>query len=124
MMQLQKSELADAEWIDLQVLGELKQEIGADVLKEVIEVYLTELGEHVEQMQQARHQNDWVALGKLAHCIKSSSGSLGALRLYQAALSVETLCRKGAGEQCVPDYDNFLDFAGPTRDALLAYLEN
>lgn len=123
-MQLQKSEPAGAEWIDPQVLGELKQEIGADVLNEIIQVYLTELEEHLVQMQQARQSEDWVGLGKLAHCIKSSSGSLGALRLYAAAQNVEALCRKGVGEQSLLDYSNFVDFAGPTRDALLAYLEN
>ncbi|MGL5006727.1 MAG: Hpt domain-containing protein [Plesiomonas sp.] len=122
MAQLQALKASSIERLDLQVLNELQQEIGDDVLVDIIQVYLIELDEHIIQMTDAHNVGDFIALGKLAHCIKSSSGSLGAKDLYHAALRLEMHCRNTEIDASELAYVDFMQYSEPTKAALQDYL--
>ncbi|MGL4601067.1 MAG: Hpt domain-containing protein [Plesiomonas sp.] len=122
MAQLQALKASSIERLDLQVLNELQNEIGDEVLIDIIQVYLIELDEHIMQMTSTHDAGDFIALGKLAHCIKSSSGSLGAKDLYQSALRLEMHCRNGEIEESQSAYTDFMQFSDPTKAALQDYL--
>jgi HPt (histidine-containing phosphotransfer) domain-containing protein len=81
--------------IDMKTFNELKDLMGADFIGELIDTYLLETGKLIEQLQEAFSIKDAVVFGRLAHSIKSSSASLGALIFSQQARELEIM---GKGE--------------------------
>ena len=77
--------------IDLKTFAELKTLMGADFMPELIETYIQETGELIDQLQQTLGSKDNVAFGRCAHSIKSSSASLGALDFSQKARQLEIM---------------------------------
>lgn len=89
--------------IDPRTYCQLKEQLGADFVRELVEAYCHETGQLIEQLYQALAIQDAAALGRLAHSIKSSSASLGALNLSQQAHQLELTGKtndlSGAGPQ-------------------------
>jgi HPt (histidine-containing phosphotransfer) domain-containing protein len=89
--------------IDPITYRQLKEQIGADFIRELVEAYCHETGRLIEQLYQALAAQDSAAFVRLAHSIKSSSASLGALNFSQQAreleLSGKTDDLSGAGPQ-------------------------
>ena len=77
--------------IDAVTFTGLKDQVGADFVVELIDTYNTETGELIERLCQALADQDAAAFGRLAHSIKSSSASLGALAFSQQARELEML---------------------------------
>ncbi len=79
---------ADAQEFDTEVLDTLKEAIG-DSLTKIINLYLTDTPNTLQQMQQALNQDDYETVGRLAHSLKSSSANLGALQVSNLAINLE-----------------------------------
>ncbi|PZO45618.1 MAG: hypothetical protein DCF17_00780 [Shackletoniella antarctica] len=80
--------------LDALVLDELKKTLGDDtgeVVGELIDFYLADTPPLLESMQTAVGQHDFEVLQRLAHGLKSSSASLGALRLSQLCQHLESM---------------------------------
>ena len=77
--------------IDRPTFDELKNMMGVDFVSELIDTYNQETGQLIEQLQQALISGDSATFGRLAHSIKSSSASLGALDFSQQARELEML---------------------------------
>ena len=77
--------------IDPETYYQLKDLMGADYIPEVIDTYIVETGDLIERMGQAMAQPDAAAFGRIAHSIKSSSASLGALAFSQQARDLEMM---------------------------------
>jgi HPt (histidine-containing phosphotransfer) domain-containing protein len=77
--------------IDQKTYNELKDLMGADYVVEIIDTYIQETGALIQQLQQALGAGDSISFGRLAHSIKSSSASLGALVFSQQARELEML---------------------------------
>ena len=77
--------------IDRDTINELKTQLGADFVVELIDTYNCDIDQLIDQMRQALAANDAVLFGRLAHTIKSSSASLGALPLSKQARELEIL---------------------------------
>jgi HPt (histidine-containing phosphotransfer) domain-containing protein len=77
--------------IDQKTYNELKDLMGADYVVEIIDTYIQETGALIQQLQQALGVGDPFSFGRLAHSIKSSSASLGALVFSQQARELEML---------------------------------
>lgn len=95
--------------IDPGTFDELKELMGADFLVELIDTYNLETGGLIEQLRQALAGQDAAAFGRLAHSIKSSSASLGALVFSQQARELEMMGKA-----------NDLSEAGPRVERLAA----
>ena len=65
------------------------RDLGADDFHEVIELYLEEAGDRVEDLQAKLNVDDFWAVGSVAHSLKGSSASLGALRLASLCSEIE-----------------------------------
>ena len=70
--------------IDLPTFNDLKELMGADFIGELIDTYIEETAGVIGQLRQALAAGDADAFRRLAHSIKSSSASLGALAFSQA----------------------------------------
>lgn len=77
--------------IDPKTFSELKDLMGADFVVEIIDTYIQETGELIDQINRALETEDGVAFRRCAHAIKSSSASLGALDFSELARQLEML---------------------------------
>lgn len=77
--------------IDLPTYNQLKEMMGEDFMQELIDTYNSETGDLIEQLGQALKNGDPAVFGRLAHSIKSSSASLGALTFSQQARELEMM---------------------------------
>ena len=77
--------------IDQKTYYELKDLMGSDYVGEIIDTYIQETGVLIQQLQQALGAGDSISFGRLAHSIKSSSASLGALVFSQQAREMEMM---------------------------------
>ena len=77
--------------IDRTTFNDLKDQLGADFVIELIDTYNLETGQVIEQLHRPLAEQDAPAFGRLAHSIKSSSASLGALVFSQQARELELL---------------------------------
>ena len=57
------------------------------------------MGEQLAQLRPLYEQQDWPALARLAHSMKSSCGSYGAQLSYQQVVALEQACKHEDGEQ-------------------------
>ncbi|MGA9884987.1 MAG: response regulator [Candidatus Acidiferrales bacterium] len=69
-----------------------------ELLDELVRLFIEGSPAAMREMRQALSERDAHALGRLAHTMKGSSGSLGANRVSEAALVLEMRARPGALE--------------------------
>ena len=87
--------MAEQEIIDPVTFNDLRDMMGTDFIAELIDTYNQETGDLIEQLRQALSAGDAPLFGRLAHSIKSSSASLGALAFSQQARELEMLGKAG-----------------------------
>jgi signal transduction histidine kinase/DNA-binding response OmpR family regulator len=85
----------EAPVLDTVVLEQLEASIGRPSLNELVQLYLGTTIERLEALDAALAAGDLAALGHEAHDLKSTSGNLGASRLYAQARALETALREG-----------------------------
>jgi HPt (histidine-containing phosphotransfer) domain-containing protein len=81
--------------IEIDAYHELKNQVGADFVIELVDTYFQETAGLIEQLRQALAARDAAAFGRLAHSIKSSSASLGAQAFAQQARELELIGKAG-----------------------------
>ena len=95
---------ADGPILDEAVLTELTETTGGDIgfVRELVETYLAETPAQLDAMTAAVEADDADALVRPAHTLKSSSATVGAMRLSSVARELEMAGRTGALEPAVP----------------------
>jgi CheY-like chemotaxis protein/HPt (histidine-containing phosphotransfer) domain-containing protein len=90
-----------ASTIDLGALSELAELVGDDV-GQIVQTYLVDTPQQLDAAERAIEVRDHEALTRVAHSIKSSSQSLGAMALGRAAAALEALSRsQGSFEEAM-----------------------
>ena len=86
-----------AEVLDQSVVAELRESVGGDneFVKELVGAYLAESPSHLDALAAAADAGDAAAVVRPAHTLKSSSASLGAMRLAAVAKRLEFAAREG-----------------------------
>jgi HPt (histidine-containing phosphotransfer) domain-containing protein len=84
--------------LDESVLAEVLESTGNDLAfaRELIETYLADAPNQLEEMTAAVEADDAAALVRPAHTLKSSSASIGAMRLAAVARELEMAGKAGA----------------------------
>ena len=83
--------------MDIRAYTEVKSVMG-EVLNELIETFIEYMPEQIENLSAAVDNNDAELIFSIAHRIKSSSNSLGALGLAETAETLELMGRSGESE--------------------------
>lgn len=83
----------DRKWVLEQIGGD------ADLLREIIEVFLVDCPEIRQQIEAALRAGELPALHAAAHCAKSAVGNFGAPAAVSAAIALEDAAKKGVTEQ-------------------------
>ncbi len=85
----------DAAILDADVVEQLAEETSPEVVPEIARVYCSHIEEAVQEFLQAVTDGDAAALDAVAHRIGSSSGSLGAMRLFRTCRAIEAAVSQG-----------------------------
>jgi len=90
--------MADLPLVDLDVIDELSEATGGDMdfVRELVETYVAESTGHVAELEAAIAAGDVAALVRPAHTLKSSSASVGAMRLSAIGRTIEETSRTGS----------------------------
>jgi HPt (histidine-containing phosphotransfer) domain-containing protein len=91
---------ADQPILETGVLAELLESTGDDVefVRELLDTYLAETPEHMAAIRQAIEAVDAAALVRPAHTLKSSSATLGGMRMSAIGRELEMAGRSGSLE--------------------------
>ena len=94
---------ADGPILDEAVLTELTETTGGDIafVRELIETFLADTPAQLEAMTAAVEADDADALVRPSHTLKSSSATVGAMRLSSVARELEMAGRTGSLEPAV-----------------------
>jgi HPt (histidine-containing phosphotransfer) domain-containing protein len=84
--------------IDNKVFAELKENVGADFIGELIDTYLTDAPHMVADMHQALATGDADGFRRAAHSLKSNSATFGAMTLSALAKELEMMGKSGTLE--------------------------
>ena len=79
----------------------------AQLVKRVLATYQASLAKLVDQLRVARGDGAWDQVSRVAHTLKSSSASIGALALSGLCADIERLLRAGDSAAAIPLIDQF-----------------
>ena len=79
----------------------------AQLVKRVLATYQVSLAKLVDQLRTARADGAWDQVSRVAHTLKSSSASIGALALSGLCADIERLLRAGDNVSVVPLLEQF-----------------
>ena len=103
-------------------LRELDPDGKHGVLPRVLQAFETSLQKQSVLTREARQRNDAAALGAIAHLLKSSSASVGALALAARCVEIERAVRAGQGIDVAAEVENLLTEVGRALVAVRAML--
>src|SRR6187455_864121 len=94
---------ADPLVLDERILGEVLESTGDDIgfVRELIDTYLADTPAQLDAMTSAIEADDAAALVRPSHTLKSSSATVGAMRLTAVARELEMAGRAGTLEPAV-----------------------
>lgn len=93
--------------LDDAVLAELRESTGGDddFVRELVEAYVSEAIGYLEAMIAAAATGDVAAIVRPAHTLKSSSATLGAMRLAAISRGIEEAGRAGRADGLIADVE-------------------
>ena len=94
------------------------------VVARVLGAFETSLTRMLGQLEVERVDGNVAAVARVAHTLKSSSASVGALALSAACADVEARLRGGDGATLVRDIDHLLSLGRAALAAVAAMLKN
>jgi len=90
----------------------------AQLVKRVLATYQASLAKLVGQLQLARAEGAWDQVSRVAHTLKSSSASIGALALSGLCADIERLLRAGDSASALPLLEKFQAEVARVDDAV------
>lgn len=93
--------------LDQAVVDELRAAVGGDdeFVRDLVATYIEEARTHIDGLESAARANDLGAMVRPAHTLKSSSASIGAMRLASICRDIETAGREGRTDGVVGAVD-------------------
>ncbi|MFQ6678484.1 MAG: Hpt domain-containing protein [Fidelibacterota bacterium] len=106
--------------IDLTAIARLKKMGGNVLVVKMINLFLENIPQKINIMEQAVRDSDYKSLEMAAHSLKSSAGNLGARKLQQTANEIEVL----AQEKSKPSLDQLIELIIAESSKVLKLLIN
>jgi HPt (histidine-containing phosphotransfer) domain-containing protein len=96
----------------------------AQLVRRVLAAYQGSLARLVDELRGARGRQAWDQVSRVAHTLKSSSASIGALGLSAVCADIERLLRSGDNAAVPPLLDRFDQEAGRVEQAVRHTLDH
>lgn len=80
-------------WLDLRVLRKLSDDTSAEIVPNMVEVFIDELREQATLIETAARDSDLSLMERESHIIKSSAGMYGAPRVRSSATRLNKACK-------------------------------
>ncbi len=112
--------------LDVHAFDQYREFWGEDagpVIQELVTMFLDNTPEQLAHLEQAYAEGDLATVRRLAHTLKSSSGSVGARALADLFREVETLAEQGDAAGVGQRLAALRDVWEATRAALNAFLQ-
>jgi CheY-like chemotaxis protein/HPt (histidine-containing phosphotransfer) domain-containing protein len=93
----------------------------ADLLRELIDMFLTEIRVWMFDLGRAVEAGDAEAIKRLAHTIKGAVGTFGAQPAYEAAFRLETIGKEGPLGEAAAAFEEMKGVIARLNEALSAY---
>jgi HPt (histidine-containing phosphotransfer) domain-containing protein len=99
-------------------LRELDPTGESHLLTRVFQAFETSLNRLLPQLEQARNTTDAAGVRLVAHTLKSSSATIGALQLSKVCAEVEAMAQESRLDAAAPGIEHILSEAQAVREAL------
>ena len=112
--------------LDPEIVAELKtlaQDSGDELLTTVMHTYFDTTQKQMDELERAVEERAADTIASVAHCLKSSSGTVGALGLFERCKVIEQEARDGELSRVDDRLDEIRIELARVRDALRAELE-
>ena len=106
------------EIIDQATLDTLAEETSRESMPELMPIFIDETGNRLQELQAAIDGDGTEQVTSIAHAIKSSSGTFGAMKLQEAARNVEINGREGNESLMREGIPDVLDVGAETLSAM------
>ena len=119
-------ETASVPAIDMRAITQLAEgdELGAQFVAEIIDVFLADLSEHVRAIGLQMSLGDRAGIAATAHAVKGSCGHFGAMRLMELSREIEGRVRREQTDGLQTAIDSMIEETERVRAALEAYRSN
>ena len=87
--------LGEQPLLNMRIIEQMGEDVGRDAVHNMVEMFLAEANERVEQLKRDLNGAAMDVLQDQAHTLKSCAGTFGAIRLQTLAQDVELACRQG-----------------------------
>jgi len=92
---------APAGAIDMEALGALQDDLGgADALARIVRLFLEQLEPQAEQIDASARAGEYETLARIAHRMRSSAATLGAITMAELLGEIETAALEGDAGAC------------------------
>lgn len=105
-------------------LRELDPDGQSKLLARVAQAFATSVARLLPQMKTAFEAGDLAAIRHVAHTLKSSSASIGAVKLSQLCADIEAMSRDGRVEGLADAIASFRSEVASAQSALKQFLDN
>jgi HPt (histidine-containing phosphotransfer) domain-containing protein len=110
--------------IDANALGALQEDVGAELLPQIIDTYVLELSVHIDAITAAAKCGDCELVTAQAHPLRSSSAYFGAVALAELANQLERAGRKCDLDAIRQGALHLPQISSQTKETLLIALSN
>ena len=94
------------------------------LMERVLKAFQASVGRLLPMLQEARQNADLAGIGHVAHTLKSSSASIGAIKLSQLCAEIEQMIRRGEGHALGSRVDDLTQEIGAVVQSLRSLLEH
>lgn len=95
--------------VDIAIFEELAEALGPDQLIEVASVFLAEMDDHLRALVMAAATDDGPRIGKVAHAIKGSAGTLALSQVARAASELELQAARQGAQGAVASIESIME---------------
>lgn len=104
------------EWLNHHKIAQLSQDIGAENLLLILEVFLRELESYQKNLTHVDREESFAYLAEVGHALKSSAASFGADRLCAKASDIDHRIKQGLSLDVERETRSLLDTVHQTLE--------
>lgn len=107
--------------LDTAVLDQMVEDLDRETVEMLIDTFVDELAGRLDRMADATDPIDVAVLQREAHALKSSAGTYGLMQLYEIAVELDRVTKRGDAAAAAPLAAQLDDLGDAAVDALTTW---